>query len=124
MLRGKQPIDMLFRCVAHRRVPLTSFHHVPRDEWDADSAAAIRNLFMTYRDIRDDMDRRTVFQKGTAIFSGIKARRKLTFLRVTTAAGGVKPGAYWGYSVLSADSEGNLVSKPYHSGFRLQSVPA
>jgi hypothetical protein len=69
-------------------------------------------------------DLRKVYQRGEAILPGIKARRRLAFVRVTTAAGGVRPGAYWGYAVLHADSKGRISVAPYEPRLGLRSVPA
>ncbi|NWF65667.1 MAG: hypothetical protein HXY38_15335 [Chloroflexi bacterium] len=60
MLRGDQPVDLLFQCLAHRRAPILHFHLLPRDRWSATAAAEIRRVLAEYRRYRPQMQRRTV----------------------------------------------------------------
>lgn len=67
ILRGKKPIDELFRCVAHRRFPNMGLHHVPREQWNAQSAAEIKELFGVYKKHRHLMKRRTVLKSDRGV---------------------------------------------------------
>jgi hypothetical protein len=72
-------------------------------------------------------DRQTVYRKGQTILGDIKARHRLEFIRVTTAASGVRPGAYWGYRLFKADRRGRIDTRPYFAGRssrKLLSVPS
>jgi hypothetical protein len=69
-------------------------------------------------------DAQTVYRPGQRIVGKIKARKKLEFIRVTTAASGVRPGGYWGYRFLRADRKGKIDTRPYFAEKGLLSVPA
>lgn len=60
IITGNKPIDMLFQWVAHRHMPVVSFHLVPREQWDATNVAAVKGLFKVYKDYRHLMQRRIV----------------------------------------------------------------
>jgi len=67
ILRGQVPIDMLFQCIAHKRIPTLNFHLIPRSEWHAPSCAAIKEVLALYRDQRHRMIRRTVLKDGQGV---------------------------------------------------------
>ncbi|OPZ25111.1 MAG: hypothetical protein BWZ02_02599 [Lentisphaerae bacterium ADurb.BinA184] len=67
ILRGEAPVEMLFRCLAHRRVPCMSFHRVPRAEWNPAAAAAMKEYFAMYRAARGGMRRRTVLPDDAGV---------------------------------------------------------
>jgi hypothetical protein len=67
ILKGELPIDPLFRCVAHRRLPSFGLHEVPRDDWDPAAAAAIKRLFAAYKAVREKMVRRTVLANDAGV---------------------------------------------------------
>ena len=67
ILRGQAPIDMLFQCIAHKRVPGLHLHNVPRAEWHAPSVAAIKEVLALYRAQRHRMIRRTVLKDGLGV---------------------------------------------------------
>ncbi len=67
ILRGVAPVDMLFQCLAHKRVPSLNFHLVPRAEWHAPSVAAIKELLALYKAQRHRMIRRTVLKDGLGV---------------------------------------------------------
>ncbi len=67
ILRGQAPIDMLFQCLAHKRVPSMNLHLVPRAEWHAPSAQAIRDALSAYKALRARMIRRTVLKDGLGV---------------------------------------------------------
>jgi len=60
ILCGRAPIDMLFQCMAHLRVPTFAFHRVPRETWNDASVAEIKRLFAVYQRVRGRMLRRIV----------------------------------------------------------------
>ncbi len=62
ILRGRAPVDLLFQCLAHKRVPSLNFHLVPHAEWHAPSVAAIKQVLALYRSQRHRMIRRTVLK--------------------------------------------------------------
>lgn len=67
ILCGEEPIDMLFQCIAHKRVPVLNFHLVPRIEWHAPSVAVIKELLALYKAQRHRMIRRTVLKEGIGV---------------------------------------------------------
>lgn len=67
ILRGQVPVDMLFQCIAHKRIPTLNFHLIPRSEWHAPSCAAIKEVLALYRDQRHRMIRRTVLKDGQGV---------------------------------------------------------
>ena len=67
VLTGKIPVDLLFRCLAHKRVPPLSFHAVPREKWSPPAVVAIKEMFRAYRACRDRMIRRTVLKDDAGV---------------------------------------------------------
>jgi len=67
IITGEEPIDLLFRCLAHRRAPCVSFQRVPREQWHAGRVEEIRELFATYRRLRGQMRRRTVLKDDAGV---------------------------------------------------------
>jgi hypothetical protein len=67
ILRGQAPVDMLFQCIAHKRIPALNLHLVPRAEWHAPSVAAIKTVLALYKAQRHRMIRRTVLKDGLGV---------------------------------------------------------
>ena len=67
ILRGQVPIDMLFQCIAHKRVPGLNFHLLSRSEWDGPSVTEIKRVLSLYRSQRHRMIRRTVLKDDLGI---------------------------------------------------------
>lgn len=67
ILRGQAPVDVLFQCIAHKRIPALSFHLVPRAEWHPPSVAEIKRVLAIYRTHRHRMIRRTVLKDGLGV---------------------------------------------------------
>ncbi|MCX5658686.1 MAG: hypothetical protein NTW19_03060 [Planctomycetota bacterium] len=67
VLTGERPIELLFECLAHKRVPGFEFHRVPRETWKAERAAEIKALVQAYKRVRGWMDRRTVLKGGAGV---------------------------------------------------------
>ncbi len=67
ILTGDQPLDELFRCYSHLRSPSLNFHHLPRDRWNAAAASAIKELIQTYKNVRDDLQQRTVLKDDQGV---------------------------------------------------------
>lgn len=67
VLTGERPIELLFECLAHKRVPGFEFHRVPREKWSAERAAAIKGLIRDYKKVRGWMQRRTVLKGGAGV---------------------------------------------------------
>ncbi len=70
------------------------------------------------------VDGQRTYRPGESILPNIIARRPLTFVRVTTAAAGVRDHGYWGYRVLTARADGTLDVGPHDEDAGLLSVPA
>jgi len=67
ILRGAEPIDMLFQCFAHRRAPMLSLHMVPIAERNAAAQATIKETIALYKQARPFMQRRTVLKDGAGV---------------------------------------------------------
>lgn len=67
ILTGRRPLDLLFQCFGHKRVPTFAFHLVPRDHWSPQAVAAIKELFASYKKVRGRMVRRTVLKGGSGV---------------------------------------------------------
>jgi hypothetical protein len=67
ILRGKAPVDILFQCLAHKRIPSLNFHTVPRADWHAPSVAEIKRVLALYQTQRHRMLRRTVLKDGLGV---------------------------------------------------------
>lgn len=89
ILRGQAPVEELFRCLAHRRAPAMSFHNVPRSEWNAAAAAAMKDYFAMYKAARGGMKRRTVLPDGAGVlWEGSDGSRWLWSFKEQTWSGG------------------------------------
>jgi len=67
ILRGQAPVDLLFQCIAHKRIPSLNFHLVPRAEWHAPSVAELKRVLALYKTQRHRMIRRTVLKDGMGV---------------------------------------------------------
>jgi len=67
MLCGERPTDLLFRCIAHKRLPSLSLHRVPVEEQDKQAAEAIKQMIADYKAHRDRMQRRTVLHDDAGV---------------------------------------------------------
>ncbi|MFW5856566.1 MAG: hypothetical protein ACOCX4_01700, partial [Planctomycetota bacterium] len=67
ILKGDAPIDEFFRCYAHKRAVGIHFQRVPREEWDADAARAIKDTIAMYKAARPFMHRRTVLHDDRGV---------------------------------------------------------
>jgi hypothetical protein len=67
ILCGKEPVDLLFQCLAHKRIPSLNFHLVPRADWHAPSVAEIKRILALYKTQRHRMIRRTVLKDGLGV---------------------------------------------------------
>ncbi len=67
ILRGQAPIDILFQCIAHKRIPSLNFHLVPRAEWHFPSMVVIKELLSVYRAQRHRMLSRTVLKNDLGV---------------------------------------------------------
>lgn len=76
LLAGGAPFEMLFESVAHKRLPSFSFHRLPRGQWDAARAEAIKGLLRVYKENRHLMRKRTVLKDGLGVlWEGEKGER-------------------------------------------------
>jgi len=66
-LKGEAPIDMLFRHVAHKHLPAFAFQLVPREQWNAQRAAEIKELLRLYKQNRHLMTKRTVLRDDAGV---------------------------------------------------------
>ena len=69
-------------------------------------------------------DEQTTFKKGETLLDGIKAKKRLTFVRVTTAASSVRKRGYWGYRLLYGNAKGQIDTRAFHKKENLLSIPA
>jgi len=67
ILRGDAPVEMLFRCLAHRRVPGMHFQNIPREQWDDQAVSMIKEYFAMYKAVRGGMKRRTVLPDDAGV---------------------------------------------------------
>jgi hypothetical protein len=67
LITGAIPIDVFFRCLAHKRVPTLHFHSVPREQWHPERVAEIKAALALYQQFRDQMVRRTVLRDGLGV---------------------------------------------------------
>ncbi|MBI5479622.1 MAG: metallophosphoesterase [Deltaproteobacteria bacterium] len=69
-------------------------------------------------------DSHRVYAAGEEVAPGVRARRPIEFLRVTSAASvPLGPDDYWGYRVITVDGR-SLLTAPYDGGRGLLSLPA
>ena len=104
ILCGKQPIDLLFRCVAHQRIPNMEFHRVPREDWDALAVAQIKELFHLYKTYRHLMVRRRVLKDGRGVLWMNDEEQPLLFS--FTEQDAPQPGIYEDLTTLKTLVEG------------------
>ncbi|MEI6084101.1 MAG: hypothetical protein WCS70_07340 [Verrucomicrobiota bacterium] len=82
ILRGQEPVDMLFQCFAHKRAPMMTLHLVPRAEWNPAAAAALKELFAQYKAVRHLMQKRTVLKDNAGVlWEGPKGEQTLFAFR-------------------------------------------
>ena len=69
MLKGEKPVDELFECFAHRRVPRFRRETLleGRDEWDDASVTEMKRAIRTYKAVRDRMQKRTVLRDNRGV---------------------------------------------------------
>ena len=67
ILRGQAPVNLLFECIAHKRIPSLNFHLVPREQWHAPSVSEIKEVLAIYKTQRHRMIRRTVLKDGLGV---------------------------------------------------------
>jgi len=67
MIKGEEPVETLFRCMAHRRVPNMELQKVPREQWDTQSVAQMKRLFASYKKVRHAMQHRTVLKNDVGV---------------------------------------------------------
>ena len=67
LLSGQEPIDIFFRCIAHKRVPSLHFHNTPREAWNVQRVAEIKEVLAVYRQHRHTMKKRTVLKDGAGV---------------------------------------------------------
>lgn len=92
ILKGRAPVDELFRCLAHRRAPNLSISRVPPEQRDPGAIEALRGLFSVYKKVRGDMHRRTVLKGGRGVhWVSANGRRQhlFVFKRCPAPAGAV-----------------------------------
>lgn len=78
ILRGEQPLDRLFECLAHKRVPMFTMHVQPREKWHPQRVEAIRRLFAAFKRVRPRMHKRTVLPGQTGVlWEGARGERTL-----------------------------------------------
>jgi hypothetical protein len=61
-------VRLFFKVFAFKRVPTLSFYRIPREEWNAERVAQIKDVIAVYKRYRHLMDRPTVM-KG---YKGVK----------------------------------------------------
>jgi hypothetical protein len=79
VLAGREPLDKLFRCIAHKRVPAFNLHALPRDQWDPQAADGIREIIRCYKACRDDMVERTVCKDDLGVLYARDGRETVLF---------------------------------------------
>lgn len=67
MFTGEEPVDLLFHCVANKRLPNMELQKVPVAERKPEVAAAFKELFTSYRSIREHMDKRTILKDNKGV---------------------------------------------------------
>jgi len=78
ILRGRQPIDELFQCFAHKRIVGITWS-VPRSEWNPESIQQIKELFASYKANRLLMQKRTVLKDGAGVLWENKEGKTVLF---------------------------------------------
>ncbi len=67
MLKGQEPIDLLFQCVANKRLPNMEVQKVPGDERSPEAASEFKELFAIYKRVRQHMLKRTVLKNEQGV---------------------------------------------------------
>ena len=67
ILRGQEPVDMLFQCFAHKRAPMLSLHMVPAAERQPAAQETIKQTIALYKKLRPLMQRRTVLKDNAGV---------------------------------------------------------
>jgi len=67
VLKGDAPFETLFASFAHKRIPTLHFHTLPRAQWRADRVTAIKDLIAVYKQVRPQMQKRTVLKNGAGV---------------------------------------------------------
>lgn len=111
ILRGNQPIDKLFHAFANKWSPNNELWQVPREEWDAENAAAIKRLYQTYKAVRDNMYKRTLLQDELGVDWEGPNGEKLRWCFKD------QPAPSTATEVLSGESAGDMLIK--HNVYRL-----
>jgi hypothetical protein len=68
-------------------------------------------------------DAREVYEPGSKLPGAVPVRRRLEFIRTTTASSSAKPGAYWGYRLIQVHGH-RLYARDFAAEHDLRSVPA
>jgi hypothetical protein len=85
LLAGEASAELLFRCLAHRRVPGLELHKVPRERWNPAAVAAIKEYFAMYKAARGAMRRRTVLpDEAGVLWEGAEGRRLVWAFKAQT----------------------------------------
>jgi len=70
-------------------------------------------------------DGQRAYEPGEELAPGVRAERRIEFVRVTAAAGAPSDGkAYWGYRLFEVAGGGRLSAQPYDGARAMLSVPA
>lgn len=67
LVTGEYPVEELFKCIAHKRIPSMSLQRVPREKWNQESVLKMKHLFKAYREIRGAMVKRTVLKNDAGV---------------------------------------------------------
>jgi len=67
IIKGEEPVETLFRCIAHRRVPNMELQKIPREQWDDRAVTQIKRLFSSYKKVRHAMQHRTVLKDDIGV---------------------------------------------------------
>lgn len=67
LIKGLEPIDVYFQCIAHKRIPSLQFHMLPREEWDPERVQQIKDILKVYKTHRHLMQRRTVLPDDAGV---------------------------------------------------------
>ena len=99
VLRGAAPIDAMFRAFAHKWVPNSGMWQVPRAEWHAGNAEAIRALYRVYRQVRADMAVRTVLPDDRGvIWTAARATDTATHATSDSESSASAPRLLWSFA--------------------------
>ncbi len=79
LLTGEYPVEELFKCVAHKRIPNMSFQLVPREKWRKECVDKIKELLGAYRRLRGAMVKRTVLKDDAGVMWDDGKGKRLLF---------------------------------------------